>query len=108
MRKYRNKVIETPEGRFDSLKEYSRFRELRLLERAGEITALRRQEPFELIPTQRRDGRTERPVKYIADFTYTTKDGEKVVEDVKGLKTREYIIKRKLMLWEFGIVIREV
>ena len=51
----------------------------------------------------------ERPVKYIADFSYT-KDGETVVEDVKSAatKTPEYILKRKMMLWEFGIEVKEV
>jgi hypothetical protein len=78
--------------------------------RSGLITNLRRQVPFELIPSQRRGGRVvERPVRYIADFVYT-ENGEDVVEDVKSHATRtpQYIIKRKLMLWEFGIQIKEV
>ena len=65
---------------------------------------------FTLIPTQKIDGKiVERPVVYIADFKYwDLKTGEQVVEDVKGMKTKEYIIKRKLMLWRFGIKIYEV
>jgi len=95
---------------FDSAREARRYAELRILERAGAITDLRRQVPFELIPSQRRGGKVvERPVKYVADFVYTER-GEDVVEDVKSpaTRTKEYVIKRKLMLWEFGIQVREV
>lgn len=74
----------------------------------GVISDLKMQVPFELIPSQKRDGKTvERPVKYIADFVYT-QDGETIVEDAKGMRTKEYIIKRKLMLMRYGIRIREV
>ena len=62
---------------------------------------------FELIPAQKAGGRSERACKYVADFVYT-KSGEVVVEDVKGHRTPEYIIKRKLMLWRHGIAIQEV
>lgn len=89
---------------FDSMREARRYRELKLLERAGEIAELRLQVPFELIPKQG----GERPVIYVADFVYTDKDGRTVVEDAKGYRTREYIIKRKLMLWRHGIEITEV
>ena len=95
---------------FDSAKEAQRWQELKLLERAGQIFELQRQVPFVLIPKQVRDGKViERPVVYKADFVYT-ENGEDVVEDVKSpaTKTREYIIKRKLLLWQFGIRIREV
>ena len=78
------------------------------MERAGAIQNLCAQVKYTLIPAQRRGGKLiERPVTYIADFVYT-KDGETVVEDVKGVRTKEYTIKRKLMLWEFGIQIVEV
>lgn len=81
---------------------------MRLLERAGAITGLERQKRYELIPSQRLNGKTvERPVTYIADFVYT-ENGRTVVEDVKGMKTKEYIIKRKLMLYLHGIRIKEV
>ena len=109
MAKYGNRKIETPEGTFDSLKEYRRWQELKLLQRAGEINNLFRQTPFGLIPAQRVGGKVvERAVRYIADFTYWTKDGEFVVEDAKGVRTKEYIIKRKLMLKEHGIQVKEV
>lgn len=81
-----------------------------MLQKAGEIQYLERQVRFTLIPTQKIDGKVvERPVVYIADFKYwDNRTGEQVVEDVKGMKTKEYIIKRKLMLWRFGIKIYEV
>ena len=88
---------------FDSKREANRYAELKLLERAGEISDLKLQVPFELIPKQP----GERSVKYIADFVYL-EGGKSVVEDVKGKKTRDYIIKRKLMLWRHGITIKEV
>lgn len=109
MSKYGNRKIHTKDGIFDSLKEFRRWEELKLLERAGEIGNLHRQTPFGLIPPQQVNGKTvERGVKYIADFTYITKDGRFVVEDTKGVKTDVYKIKRKLMLQVHGIQITEV
>lgn len=79
-----------------------------LLERAGAIQNLRRQVKYELIPSQRIAGKVvERACTYTADFVYQ-ENGQDVVEDTKGFKTPEYIIKRKLMLWRYGIRIREV
>lgn len=88
---------------FDSRREANRYAELKLLQRAGKIKNLRRQVPFELIPSQ--DG--ERAVKYIADFVYE-ENGKEIVEDVKGFRPKDYIIKRKLMLWVHGIKVWEV
>ena len=107
--KYHNKKITRDGETFDSIKEYRRFVELSLSERAGAIKDLKRQVKFELIPSQRIDGKVvERPVSYVADFVYETKEGRVVVEDTKGMKTKDYIIKRKLMLWLHGIRIQEV
>lgn len=107
--KYGNKKTVVDGITFDSKKEATRFAELQLLQRAGEIFDLQRQVPFTLIPKQVRDGKTiERPCVYKADFVYKDKDGTEIVEDVKGMKTKEYIIKRKLLLWQFGLVIHEV
>lgn len=93
---------------FDSAKEARRYRELQLLEKAGVISGLTRQQAFTLIPAQRIDGKVvERAVKYVADFCYY-RDGEYVVEDTKGFRTADYIIKRKLMLYTHGIQIKEV
>lgn len=106
--KYRSRKVTADGITFDSVKEYKRYTELKLLERAGLITGLQRQVKYELIPSQRINGKVvERPVTYIADFVYR-KDGGLVVEDTKGFKTKEYILKRKMMLFFHGIRINEV
>ena len=102
--KYGNTKVNVDGMHFDSKREAARWQELRLLERAGEISDLRRQVRYELVP--KLPG--ERPVDYIADFVYRDKNGNNVVEDVKGVRTQAYVIKRKLMLWRHGIRIREV
>ena len=109
--KYHNRKIEIDGITFDSAKEARRWQELKLLERAGEIYDLQRQVPFVLIPVQKDEsGKViEREVKYIADFTYKEKGSlRRTVEDVKGMKTEVYRIKKKLMLWRNGIRIKEV
>jgi hypothetical protein len=105
--------------KFDSLKEYRRFCELSLLEKAGKITNLQRQVKCVLIPAQyepdttgprggvKRGKLIERECAYIADFVYV-QNGKLVVEDTKGFKTTDYIIKRKLMLYVHGIRINEI
>ena len=122
--KYGNKKAVVDGISFDSKKEAQRYTELKILEKAGKITGLQLQREFELIPAQREHtneiyekgpnkGRfkpgklLERKCSYIADFVYW--DGfEMVVEDTKGMRTKEYIIKRKLMLYKYGIKIKEV
>ena len=108
--KYHNRKITTQDGTFDSLKEYRRWQELKILQKAGAISDLQRQGTFVLIPNQR-DQRTgellERAVKYVADFVYSD-EGFTIVEDTKGVRTKEYVIKRKLMLERFGIRVQEI
>ena len=89
---------------YDSKREYQRSLELKALQESGDISNLQEQVPFVVIEKQQ----GEREAKYKADFTYYTKDGQFVVEDVKGMKTPEYILKRKLMLKVHGIRIVEV
>lgn len=127
MNKYHNRKVTTPDGvKHDSKKEARRWCELKLLERAGKITDLQRQVEFELIPEQREtyaryskrgkrlaDGTrlVERKCSYVADFVYIDAEtGKKVVEDTKSdpTKTKDYVIKRKLMLYINKIRIREV
>ena len=110
MTKYGNRKTTIDGITFDSVKEARRWQELKLLERAGEITDLMRQIEYELIPSQKIDGKVvERPCKYIADFRYFDKrTGKIVVEDTKGFRTPDYKIKRKLMLKEYGIQIKEL
>lgn len=108
MAKYGNRKIIRDGIEFDSVKECQRYCELKLMQRAGLISDLQTQVSFELIPSQRIDGKViERPVTYIADFVYQ-QDGVQVVEDTKGYKTPEYIIKRKLMLYIHNIRIMEI
>ena len=105
--KYGAKKVTVNGITFDSRKEAKRYAELDLLERAGKISGLELQVKFELIPSQRVDGKVvERACHYVADFVYE-ENGAKVVEDVKGFKTPEYIIKRKLLLKEHGIRVKE-
>ena len=118
--KYNATKIEVDGIVFDSKREAKRYRELSHLLAIGEISDLQLQVPYELIPSVkepdtfgvkggRKPGKTiERAVIYKADFQYHDKDGKLVVEDVKGMRTPEYILKRKLMLWRWGIQIKEV
>ena len=107
---------------FDSRKEARRYQELLLLQRAGAIRNLQRQVKYVLIPAQYdtyarlgkkgqriKDGKVllERECAYIADFVYDENE-KTVVEDTKGVKTKDYTIKRKLMLYVHKIKIREV
>lgn len=119
MSKYGSRKREYKGMVFDSGRELRRYQELELLLRAGKISDLRCQVRFELVPEQRapdtlgpRGGRRrgaiiEKAVSYVADFVYQ-EDSKTIVEDAKGHRTREYIIKRKLMLARYGIRIREV
>lgn len=116
--KYNSKKFICCGHSFDSKKEYRRWTELRILEKSGKITNLRRQVKYVLVPAQygpgaagprggiKRGQLLERECSYIADFVYE-KDGQTVVEDVKGVRTKDYIIKRKLMLERYGIRIFE-
>lgn len=94
--KYNNHKVEYEGKVFDSQLEFARYRELQLLERCGEIRDLKWQVSFELIPKQP----GEQAVKYVADFVYL--EGNKnVVEDAKGRRTPDYIIKRKLFKYRY-------
>ncbi|WP_044977961.1 DUF1064 domain-containing protein [Taylorella asinigenitalis] len=102
-RKYRNQKCECDGFTFDSKREMYRYQELKLLEKAGEIDDVRLQVSFELIPAND----DYRAIKYVADFTYC-ENGKRIVEDVKGFKTKEYQLKKKLMRHVYGIKIREI
>lgn len=106
--KYGNKITYVNGIKFDSVKEANRYCELLLLQRAKQVSGLELQKEFILIPTQYNEaGKVlEKAVKYKADFTYY-EGGKLIVEDTKGCKTKEYIIKRKLMLYVHGIRIKE-
>ncbi len=106
----KNKYGAKKTGGHDSKKEHNRASVLQLKQRAGLISDLREQVRFILIPSQHdADGNlVERQCAYIADFVYNLPDGTLVVEDTKGFRTPEYIIKRKLMLHVHSIRIKEL
>lgn len=117
--KYKNKKVVIDGLVFDSKREAKRYGELLLLEKVGAITNLQRQVKYVLIPAQREPDTVgarggihkgkviEKECAYYADFVYE-QDGETVVEDTKGMRTTEYVIKRKLMLYIHGIRITEI
>ena len=103
---------------FDSIREARRYKDLKLLQSSGKISDLRLQVPFELVPAlfehtgevytkgkrkgQPKQGKCiEKAVVYKADFVYT-EDGRQIVEDAKGMPTKDYIIKRKLFRQLYG------
>lgn len=123
-RKYGNKKYTVDGITFDSMREAHRYQELKVLQKAGVIHDLKMQVEFILIPTQyepstgiyksgKNKGKPkvgkviERKCSYIADFVYL-ENGILTVEDAKGMRTKDYIIKRKLMLERHGIRIKEV
>ena len=122
--KYNAKKVSVDGIEFDSKKEARRYQELLLLQKAGEIYMLERQKVYELLPAQREPDTVgkrggvikgkllERAVEYVADFVYTDKNGKTVVEDVKGFREggayAVFVLKRKLMLYRYGIKIIEV
>ncbi len=102
--KFRNKYGAKRTNGYHSAREAKRAAELKLLERSGEITDLREQVEYILIPKQI----GERSCKYIADFSYKdVASGVTVVEDCKGFRDPIYRIKRKMMLFFHSIRIRE-
>ena len=113
MNKYHNRKTEVDGIVFDSKREAERYRQLLFMSKVGMIKDLKRQVKYCLIPTIEGEGRkvSQRAVHYIADFTYYEKTGDDwtfVAEDVKGILTDVYKLKKKLMLWRYGIEIREV
>ena len=127
--KYGNKKIKNAFGTYDSELEYARFIFLSNRQKEGEISGLRRQVEYLLIPaqygTEIRHLKTkdkevrvllERPCSYIADFVYE-RNGETIVEDCKGedkkykgkrfsTETAAFKIKKKLMLYIHNIQIK--
>lgn len=119
--KYGNKKAKANGKVFDSKKERSRYYTLQALEKAGEISDLRMQVPFEIIPavyetvevqlktkTKQVQKLVQRAAHYVADFVYKDKDGNEVVCDAKGFRTKEYELKKKMMRAFLGITIKEV
>lgn len=105
--KYRNTKTVVGGVAFDSRREAARWQELQMLERAGQIRDLRRQVAFELVPGVKFAGaaRKKPALRYTADFVYTERD-KQVIEDVKGVETREFRMQRHLLLALHGLEVR--
>jgi hypothetical protein len=111
--KYGNVQTAAIDGKvFSSKREATRYAELKMLETMGKIVNLRLQVRYNLIPAQNVNGHKERAVDYVADFVYRSippfSPHSLHVEDTKGFHTKDYIIKRKLMLHIHGIRIEEI
>ena len=106
--KYGNKRIVDGDEIFDSIAEHKRFIELRWLQHAGEITDLKRQSSFILAPGVTLNGKPKRSLRYIADFEYIDKSGQRVIEDVKGAITAVFRVKQHLMASVHGLQITEI
>ncbi len=111
--KFHAKKIQIQGETFDSMAEAKRWRDLTWLQRGGVISGLQRQVKYLLLPSQYDENGIllEREISYVADFVYYEK-GQLVVEDVKGYKKGPayavFVMKRKLMLKEYGIRVKEV
>lgn len=106
--KYHNKKVIFDGMTFDSIKEKNFYIKLKIMQNCGKISELKCQVPFVLIETFKLDDETYRQTKYIADFTYKDENGKYHVVDTKGFKTKEYLLKKKLMAWKYGIKIEEM
>lgn len=106
--KYGNRRVASDGYTFDSQAEFLRYRELRLLERAGIITGLRVHPRYEIIPGFRHNGKKVRATYYEPDFVYV-EGGRTIAEDIKGKATQVYRIKMRLFILQYeDIEFREV
>ena len=102
--KYHNKKVTVDGLTFDSIKEANRWQELKLMEKAGEIVGLNRQQKIELIPKTK----LYQARYYVADFVYFDKRANiTIYEDCKGYRTDIYKLKKALLYWRHGIEILE-
>lgn len=119
--KYGRKKVTFDGLKFDSEKEMYRYIRLKSMLEDGLISDLRMQVPYEVIPAvyEKVEKQLKTKVKmvtkcvqraayYVADFVYKDKDGNEVVEDVKGMRTEKYLLKKKMMRAFLGITIKEV
>lgn len=100
MNKYKNRKIVVDDIKFDSILEANRYKELKLLQRAKQISNLRLQVPFLLQESFKKNGKIHRKIEYIADFVYE-ENGQTIVEDTKGMKTETFKIKQKLFEYKY-------
>jgi hypothetical protein len=106
--KYNNSKVEVDGYTFDSMAEYRRYVELKMLAQAGTITELIVHPLYELQPAFRTaDGKRERAICYEGDFEYQ-ENGQWIVEDVKGQETDVWKLKRKLFLANYPTAVLRV
>lgn len=105
--KYKNKKVEYDGIKFDSIKEKNRYIGLKQMEKLGIIKDLQRQVKYELQPSFKFNGKTIRSINYIADFVYI-QDGIEIIEDVKGIRTKEYLLKKKMFIYKYQKEIKEI
>ena len=107
--KYKNKKVEYNGIKFDSQKERNYYIKLKLLEEKGKIKDLKLQVKYELQPKFQIGNKTYQKITYKADFSYISIDDNKLhVVDVKGFKTKEYLLKKKILAYKYGIEIEEI
>lgn len=100
--KYHNKIAYYDGIAFDSIKERDYYADVLLpLKWAGEIKSIDMQVSFVLQPPFKHGGKTIKGIKYVADFVITYPDGRKKVIDTKGYRTKEYQLKRKMLLYKY-------
>lgn len=98
--KYGNVQVTIDGYTFDSKAEALRYQDLKLTEQAGEIQGLTVHPTYELQPRFRAASGIIRPICYEGDFAYI-ENGRQVVEDVKGVVSKEFAIKRKMFLFRY-------
>lgn len=108
--KYKNIKVTIDGIKFDSTKEANRYVELKYLEKAGKIKDLVLQPKFLLQPSYKKNGKTIRKIEYVADFSYLDIKTNKIyIEDVKGMKTDVYKLKKKIFEYNYPeLVIVEI
>lgn len=109
-RKYKNEEKIVDGIKFDSKLEARRYIQLKLLLRAGEITDLRTQAEYELQPSYKKNGKTIRAIKYVADFVYyDVRERKTIIEDTKGFRNDVYKLKKKIFEYKYpDLEIREM
>ena len=107
MSKYHSRKTVVNGIKFDSRREADAYCKLFLLERAGKISNLRLQVPYELQEKFTLKGKTIRAIKYVADFVYTDENGVEHIIDVKGVRTEVYKLKKKMFMYRYKKTIEE-
>ena len=110
MNKYGNEEKVVDGIKFDSKLEAKRYIQLKLLQRAGEIKDLRTQPSFVLQPSYKKNGKTIRAIKYVADFVYyDVRENKTFVEDTKGFRNDMYKLKKKIFEYKYpDLEIKEI